>query len=331
MFILLCYSPTLPGHVSPHTATTGQAGYQEDSTLDPRFLEPNLPRTQEIRQLEACHQPQRPQQVPMLSTLPHGDARLHHVFTTARSLGHLAGLQGRLLSRPSCTRTSTLPQLLVQSPLLPVPGPPFQSGNISVPLRSPSQGSRNLCQEPGPLLTPLSGRLEHLGPLGPILHGLDLVAPHLLRATRPSRQHGQVQASAISTLCVHGHQLRPGQRDGQTAPHRVQNLLLSLQTFTSLRVPLAIKWQQLLGHMTSLERLTLWGRLHIRPVQFALKDNWDQSLDHPCTPVLTPQDVRSALQWWNSPLKLLQGVPLHPPSLNFSSSPTILLRDGGLT
>ena len=27
---------------------------------------------------------------------------------------------------------------------------------------------------------------------------------------------GQVRASAISTLCVRGHQLRPGQRDGQT-------------------------------------------------------------------------------------------------------------------
>ena len=183
--------------------------------LNPRFLQPNLPRTQEIRRLEARHRPQRPQQVPTLSTLPHGDARLHHVFTTARSLGHLAGLQGRLLSRPSCTHTSTLPQLPVRSPLLLVLGPPFQSGDVSVPLHSPSQGSRNLCQEPGPLLIPLSGRLEHLGPS---LHSLDLVAPRPLRGTRPSRQHGQVRASAISMLCVRGHRLRPGQRDSQTGP-----------------------------------------------------------------------------------------------------------------
>ena len=83
--------------------------------------------------------------------------------------------------------------------------------------------------------------------------------------------------------------------------------------------------------MTSLERLTLRGCLHMRPLQFALRDNWDQLSDHPCTPVLTPQDVRSALQWWSSPLNLLQGVPLHPPSLNFSSSLTLLSRDAGLT
>ena len=206
----------LPGHVSPHTATSGQAGYRGDSTLDPRFLQPDLPRTQEIRRLEARHRPQRPQQVSTLSTLPHGDVRLYHAFSTARSLGHLAGLQGRLLSRPSCTRTSTLPQLPVRSPLLPVPGPPFRPGDVTVPLHPPSQGSRGLCQEPGPLLAPLSGRLEHLGPLSPSLHGLDLVAPHPIRATRPSRQHGQVRASAVSTFCVRGHRLRPGQRDRQT-------------------------------------------------------------------------------------------------------------------
>ena len=175
--------------------------------LDPRFVQPNLPRTQEIRRLEARQRPQHPQQVPTLSTLPHGDARLYHAFTTARSLGHLTGLQGRLLSRPSCTPTSTLPQLPVWSPLLPVLSPPFWSGDLCVPLHSPSQGSRDLCQEPGPLLTPLSGRLEHLGCLSPSLHGLDLVAPDPLRATRPSRQHGQVRGSAISTLCVRRHRL----------------------------------------------------------------------------------------------------------------------------
>ena len=116
-------------------------------------------------------------------------------------------------------------------------------------------------------------------------------------------------------LCVHGHQLRPGQRDGQTdpPPHRVQNLLLSLQTFMSLRAPPAVKWQQLLSHMTSLEKLTLWGCLHMCPLHFALRDNWDQSSDHPCAPVPTPQDVCSALQWWSSPLNLLQGSPYTPP------------------
>ena len=48
-------------------------------------------------------------------------------------------------------------QLPVRPPLLPVPGPSVRSGNVTVPLHLPSQGSRGFCQEPGPFLTPLSG------------------------------------------------------------------------------------------------------------------------------------------------------------------------------
>ena len=40
-----------------------------------------------------------------------------------------------------------------------------------------------------------------------------------------------------------------------------------------------MKWQHLLGHMTSLEKLTRCGRLHMRPVQFTLHDQWSQSSD----------------------------------------------------
>ena len=52
-------------------------------------------------------------------------------------------------------------------------------------------------------------------------------------------------------------------------------------TFTSLRAPPAIKWQQLICHMTSLEKLTLRGRLHMRPLQFALRDNWGPVIGPP--------------------------------------------------
>ena len=65
--------------------------------------------------------------------------------------------------------------------------------------------------------------------------------------------------------------------------------------------------------MTSLEKLTQQGHLYMHPLQFALWDNWDQASDHPFSPVPMPQDMRSALWWWMSPLNLLQGVPLHPP------------------
>ena len=48
--------------------------------------------------------------------------------------------------------------------------------------------------------------------------------------------------------------------------HQVQNLLRTLQVFSASNASLVIRWQQSLGHMTSLEKLTLRSCLHMRPV-----------------------------------------------------------------
>ena len=58
--------------------------------------------------------------------------------------------------------------------------------------------------------------------------------------------------------------LNPG--TARTAPHRVLNCLQLLRDILSSRAPPAVKWQCLLGHMTSLEKLTRRERLHMRSV-----------------------------------------------------------------
>ena len=110
--------------------------------LDPRFLQLDLPRTQEIRRLEARHQPQRPQQVPTLSTLPHGDVRLDHAFATARSLdlhvtqdppGRQVASTFRPYDFPGETHSTgpsphAPPSVCSQGQLGPVVGPPLYTG-----------------------------------------------------------------------------------------------------------------------------------------------------------------------------------------------------------
>lgn len=73
--------------------------------------------------------------------------------------------------------------------------------------------------------------------------------------------------------------------------------ILHLGTFCPGRVTLAMvtsplefpvhhlrtcgRGQQLLGHMTSLEKLVLRGRLHMRPLQFCLKEQWNSVTQPP--------------------------------------------------
>ena len=97
------------------------------------------------------------------------------------------------------------------------------------------------------------------------------------------------------------------------AHHRVQTFLNLLKSFTQSPAPPAVRWQQVLGHMTSLEKLTRRGRLHMRPLQFALHDFWNQLRDPPLQPIPITPEVRSALEWWSHQPNLTSGVPLHQP------------------
>mgnify|MGYP001412616885 CR=1 FL=1 len=94
------------------------------------------------------------------------------------------------------------------------------------------------------------------------------------------------------------------------APHRTEAWLSLARRFQSSTSPPAQMWQMVLGHLTSLEKLVPRGRLFMRPLQFALKDQWDQSSQSQSLPVLLTQEARLALQWWQQPSHLQKGVSL---------------------
>ena len=97
------------------------------------------------------------------------------------------------------------------------------------------------------------------------------------------------------------------------AHHRMQTFLNLLKSFSQSLAPSAVCWQQVLGHMTSLEKLTCHGRLHMRPLQFTLHDTWNQPSDPPLQPLPISPEVWSALEWWSHQPNLTSGVRLHQP------------------
>ena len=114
------------------------------------------------------------------------------------------------------------------------------------------------------------------------------------------------------------------------APHRVANFLRLLRDFLFSWAPPAVKWQRLLGHMTSLEKLTRQGRLQMRPVQFTLHDQWSQSSDPPLHPVRITPELLPVLRWWSLSVNLTSGLPPPPaPAGPTPVSPTPPARAGG--
>ena len=97
--------------------------------------------------------------------------------------------------------------------------------------------------------------------------------------------------------------------------HRIQNFIQLAHGFLQCQVQPARMWQQLLGHLTSLEQLVFRGRLHMRPLQFRLQTCWSQHRDDQSKLVNINQEAKQALQWWMNTAHLKAGVPMHesPP------------------
>ena len=94
---------------------------------------------------------------------------------------------------------------------------------------------------------------------------------------------------------------------------RIQKFLCLARKFLSQPSPPARRWQVLLGHMSSLEKLVPRARLRMRSLQWHLKSNWSTETDPPHLPVLRSWQGTSLGGWRGT--TSLRGYPSgqHPP------------------
>jgi ribonuclease HI len=96
----------------------------------------------------------------------------------------------------------------------------------------------------------------------------------------------------------------------QPAPPRVETFLKLANLFLRTRAPTAGSWQQLLGHMTSLEKLVPRGRLHMRPLQFSLQSQWQQGFQSQEVHLVPSREALQAVLWWVNVDNLQKGVSI---------------------
>ena len=91
---------------------------------------------------------------------------------------------------------------------------------------------------------------------------------------------------------------------------RLTNWLSVAEGFTAQQSPPAVQWLQVLGHLVSLEKLVPYGRTRIRPIQWQLRLQWNQSKER--SSKLIPLDLQSrlAILWWTNRENLRRGVPV---------------------
>ena len=94
-------------------------------------------------------------------------------------------------------------------------------------------------------------------------------------------------------------------------PDRCQNLQEKILSLLSLPACPVRQFMSLIGLLTATEKQVHLGRLHMRPIQWHLKNHWrvPESLEKV---IPLPRSLHPHLQWWLEESNVLQGQPLHP-------------------
>ena len=94
-------------------------------------------------------------------------------------------------------------------------------------------------------------------------------------------------------------------------PDRWQSLQDKIKSLLLLPACPVRQFMSLIGLLTAPEKQVHLGRLHMRPIQWHLKNNWrvPESLEKI---IPLPRSLHPHLQWWLNESNVLQGQPLHP-------------------
>ena len=94
-------------------------------------------------------------------------------------------------------------------------------------------------------------------------------------------------------------------------PDRWQSLQDKIQVLLLLPACPVREFMSLIGLLTATEKQVHLGRLHMKPLQWHLKNNWrvPESLEKI---IPLPRSLHPHLQWWLDEDNVLQGQPLHP-------------------
>ena len=94
-------------------------------------------------------------------------------------------------------------------------------------------------------------------------------------------------------------------------PDRWQSLQDKIKSLLLLPTCPVRQFMSLIGLLTATEKQVHLGRLHMRPIQWHLKNNWrvPESLEKI---IPLPRSLHPHLQWWLQDENILRGQPLHP-------------------
>ena len=309
---LLCQSPQeqLPagGIASAYRQKCSRTGPQSNIF---GFLQPTVPSSKTQQQMEANTRPEQTELLSKGGEVQNGDSGNHQNVPSRRGVGHFSRFQRRLLPH---TNTGTIQEI----PKISRPGSDLQFKALPFGLSTAPMEFTVLVKEVKLMAANRGIRIHQY---------LD---DWLVRAR--SRQICLQHTQTLIKMCqdlgwlvnIEKSELEPKQvfdfvgyqfdlRSGRVrpTPDWWQNLQDKIQALLLSPACPVRQFMSLIGLLTATEKQVHLGRLHMRPIQWHLKNNWriPESLEKI---IPLPRSLHPHLQWWLEENNVLQGQPLHP-------------------
>ena len=226
-------------------------------------------------------------------------------------MGNFNRLQRRLLPYTHKPKVQKISQISCPGRNLPIQSTALRSLNSSHGVHCDSKRSKTYGHEQGYKDPPVPRRLVGESQLPP---SLPPTYPNISQTLSGTRFLVNVEKSELEPKQVFdfvGYQFDLQSGRVRPTPDRWQALQDKLQTLLSLPTCPVRQFMSLIGLLTATEKQVHLGRLHMRPIQWHLKNNWrvPESLEK-VIPI--PRSLHPHLRWWLEEDNVLKGQPLHP-------------------
>ena len=306
---LLCQSPKEPLPVGGITSAYRQkrSRTSKQSKISGVF-QPTILGAQTQQKVETHPRSEQFKPIPQDSKIQNGDTGNHQDLPLRRGVGELNRLQGRLLPDTNTGTIKEIPEISrLRSDIprtairLPTALLEFTVVVKEVKLMAIHRGIR--------IHQYLDWSVRARSHQACLQHTQDLVKMCQQLGWLVNLEKSELEFKQIFDFVGYQFDLRSGRV--RPTPGRWQNLQDKILKL--LFLPACPVWQfmSLMGLLTATEKQVHLGRLHMRPIQWHLKNNWrvPESLEK-VIPI--PRSLHSHLQWWLQEDNVLTGQPLHP-------------------
>ena len=281
-----------------------------------RTLLQNFPSSQEEQETQADNRPLCAQSFCVHTDIQNGDTEKSERCRSTERLSIFIGSDGRLFAYPDTLSVSQIPQIHVERSSVPVQGTPIRPLDKSFRVYMPYGGHRDFPKEKGDNSTSLSRRLARSEPKSLKTVGTQSIYLSLINSLGLIINNEKSDLVPDQVFTFIGMEFQTHTNIVRVPQSRQTMILETVRMFSQKTSVSARDFLSLLGQLNAAADLVMLGRLHLRPLQVSLRNQWrPQNLPYSHQIRMT-SEILYHLKWWLQEDRYHQGIPLKidPPS-----------------